>query len=63
MIACAEKGCLATVSWFGHPTDPALATVARQSGWTVFESKGWLCKRHAPNPLAEIDRLNAEAGV
>lgn len=47
---CAQKDCLATVTWFGHPDDPALAALAKQSGWRVFEGKGWLCKHHQPQP-------------
>lgn len=46
MIACTQPGCLATMSWFGHPTDRALANLAKQRGWKVEESSGWRCPHH-----------------
>jgi len=52
---CAEKDCLASVTWFGHPDDPVLAKLAKTAGWRVFEGKGWLCKRHQPEVATRKD--------
>lgn len=53
-MRCAHEGCLASVIWFGHPDDPAIAVLARQSGWRVHEGKGWLCKRHQPQAIRDM---------
>lgn len=46
MIACTSPKCLATVSWVGHPSDPALADLAKFAGWRVMEGSGWRCPKH-----------------
>lgn len=49
-ITCTKPGCLATYSWFGHPADPLLASLAKERGWIVLESQGWICPHHKSHP-------------
>lgn len=55
MINCTTPRCLASMSWFGHPDDPALAILAKQAGWKVMEAAGWRCPKHQ-TPAALIRR-------
>lgn len=45
-MKCSKDGCRAALAWAGQKDDPAIAKLAKQSGWKVLESIGWLCPRH-----------------
>ena len=61
-IFCSHDGCLASVQWFGHPTDPALGMLARDKGWCVLEGGGWVCPRHLQVVLSSAS-LRARAAM
>lgn len=51
-MICSQKGCLSSFEWIGAPDDPVIAGMARERGWRVFESRGWLCPHHV-HPIKE----------
>jgi hypothetical protein len=55
-ILCTHEGCLASVSWVGHPADEMLADYARDRGWAKSLAGGWLCPRHIPVALSQAPR-------
>jgi len=58
-MKCAQERCLASIQWFGHPDDPALANFARQSGWRMYERSGWICPHHQRERTKAMDELIA----